>query len=533
MSVFEDLIDELKNENLLEDTVVVNTNRADAAARPDEAVVLQRELPESSVEPKIESSVKPTMPMEVLDAVSPEPLDLDLPQIERPANEREFYRKRAMDEVSSLQMVEHVLSGVEREHMKTVPVPFDDLNAKKALHRFMQVSGDLKSPEHAEAEFILRQETEAWSYALFERDQKISVANIRRFCEESRPVLSSQALIALARFYRNSPYSEDIRGKFDYVMTRLFSRETEEGLRRLLFQYADMIGHINTLYANWSSIALYTHEDDQIEVSLTITRFDEFRIEIENAESFDELLESDFFSRVRSYKEESAEMFYVPEVVARAIRCNLAIGNRFIDLMGKERARSTTEKISEKYEDVDQLVSNVAGKTLVLSEVLAMEIGEAGADEGDIQADAPPTAAKAAPPRVRRKTDDDSRFDFFGINKWLMIVGAICLLLSAGVYMWGEKIAAGDGSNLVTAKPMAIDDPDIKMYVRSPRTSEETLYAVAEPAFDSLDDDKKKELLAKMQKLAASKNLKKVSLLNSKGRTVGFASQNRLEIISQ
>lgn len=525
MSVFEDLIDELKNENLLEDTVVVST-RADAAARTDEAVVLE------TVQQTV--SAAEAMPLESSpDADHVDVVDADLPLIEKPASEREFFRKRAMDEVSSLQMVEHVLSGVEREHMKIQAVAYDDLNAKKALHRFMQVSGDVKSPEHAEAEFLLRQETEAWSYALYERDQKIAVSNIRRFCEESRPVLSSQALIALARFYRNSPYSEDVRGKFDYVMTRLFSRETEEGVRHLLFQYPEMIGHINTLYANWSSIALYTHEDDQVEVSLTVTRFDEFRIEIENAETFEEVLQSDFFARVRAYKEEAAEIFYVPEVVSRAIRCNLAIGNRFVDLVAKERARHTPETIEEKYAEVDQVVSDVAGKTLVLSEVLAMETAEPETAETA----AAPETVKSTAKTERRKTtkvvEQESGFDFFGINKWLMIIGVIAVLMSVGVYMWGEKIAGGEGSTLITAKPVTIDDPAIKEYIRSPRSSEETLYAIAEPSFESLDKEKQKELLEKMQKFAASKNLKKVSLLNKQGRSVGFASQTRVEIISQ
>lgn len=518
MSVFEDLIDELKNENLLEETVI-DTKRTDAAVRSNEAAT-------APVQPS--AGLIQNLSLES----SPEDLvDVDIPLIETPSNEREFFRKRAMDEVSSLQMIEHVLSGVEREHMKTPPASYDDLDAKKALHRFMQVSGDLRSSDHAEAEFELRQETEAWCYALYERDQKISVANIRRFCEESKPVLSSQALIALARFYRNSPYSEDVRGKFDYVMTRLFSREAGDEARRLLFIHAEMIGHITTLYANWSSIALYTHEDDQIEVSLTVTRFDEFRVEIENAETFDELLESDFFSRVRLYKEESAEMFYVPEVVAAAIKCNLAIGNRFVDLIGKERRRMTSDKIEAKYADVDRIVSNAAGKTLNLSEVLALDIGKVDVpiDESRTEPKVPETNLPR--PRNQRKIEEEPRFDLFGINKWLMIVGVVCILFSAGVYLWGEKFASGGEGSTIVAKPLVIDDPDIKTYVRSPRSTKETLYAVTEPAFDSLAEEKKRELLGKMQKFAVSRSLNKVSLLDKQGKAVAFASRTRIEIL--
>jgi len=61
------------------------------------------------------------------------------PEITKPkmvGTEKEYFRKRAMDEVTGLQMVEHVLSGVEREQMKTVPKPYDDLPVKLALHDF-------------------------------------------------------------------------------------------------------------------------------------------------------------------------------------------------------------------------------------------------------------------------------------------------------------------------------------------------------------------------------------------------------------
>lgn len=523
MSVFEDLIDELKNENLLEDTVI-DLKGADAAAPAG-----SNEGPADNARRSLAQVEKAGEELLELDVPQ-----LDVPQIERPSNEREFFRKRAMDEVSSLQMVEHVLSGVEREHMKTSSVSYDDLAAKKALHKFLQVSGDLRSPEHAETELVMRQETEAWSYALYERDQKISVANVRRFCEESRPVLSSQALIALARFYRNSPYSEDVRRKFDYVATRLFSRETGEETRRLLFPHNEMIVHINTLYANWSSIALYTHEDDQVEVSLTVTRFDEFTVEIENADSFDELLESDFFSRVRVYKEESAEMFYVPEVIASAIKCNLAIGNRYIELIGKERAHNSVEKIEEKYGfTYDVIVSEAAGKTLLLSDVLAIETGffEAGPTVQPGAVKAPATTP--AKPKASEKNGEGRSFEVFGVNKWLMVVAFVAILAGGGVYMWAEKIAGGSESSVTVAAPFEINDPDVKKYIRSPRSAAGTLIAMTEPSFESLSENEQKALMQKMLKLANEKNIAKVSLLNYKGRTVAFASKDRLELVGQ
>lgn len=69
-----------------------------------------------------------------------------------PVDKAKYYRERAA-EVSSLQMVEHILSGIEREQMKVLPKPYNDLDAKKALHSFLQITADVNSAEHAQAEF--------------------------------------------------------------------------------------------------------------------------------------------------------------------------------------------------------------------------------------------------------------------------------------------------------------------------------------------------------------------------------------------
>ena len=518
MTVFEDLIEELKEENLLEDTFF---DKQFADIEPES------EFKNEPSEADLNSSESLTTPL--ADVADEDVFETDLPQIEKPADERDFFRKRAMDEVSSLQMVEHVLSGVELEHMKMSPVSYDDLDAKKALHKFLQVSGNLKSPEHAEAEYVLRNETESWSFALFERDQKISVANIRRFCEDSRPVLSSQALISLARFYRNSPYSEDVRGKFDFVMTRLFSRDTEEGTRRLLFPHEDMIGHISTLYENWSSISLYSREEDQIEISFLVTRLNEFSSDVENAKTFDELLEDNFFNKARLFKEGADEMFFVPEVAAAAIACNLSIGNKYLELIRRERAKHGQNTIEEKYGSTyDQTVSNAAGKTLLLADLLQME-----PLTDEVMESVPALLPESKPAEVKKpKEKSERRFDLFGINKWLVAVGLVCIAVSGGFYLWAGKSAAID-SSIAVATPVKVEDAEVKKHLRSLRSSSETLYAVTQPSYELLNETEQKEFLQKLLTVANQKNLRKVNLLNSKGRAVAFASKDRLELIAR
>ncbi|MDH3531197.1 MAG: hypothetical protein OEQ28_16685, partial [Acidobacteriota bacterium] len=306
MNIFRELVEELKEENLLEDTVIdpVMEDGADAAISSDsdvssdpEPVVKDHQVPGKGKRPD-ESSVgsdpelvgnfhdNPVDSLELGDleaadapvpardasgesvsheesneigsesidsSVSKEDLQnseaaapkvvVPKPKVRDPVEEKHFYRQRAMDEVTGLQLVEHVLTGVEREQMKTSPKSFDDLNVKRSLHDFLQVADNINSPEHAQAEFQLMQETENWASALSRRDRNISVAHLRRYCETTKPSLSSQAMISLARFYRNSPYSESVRSKFDLVFTRLFSKEIGEEKRKVVFKNEELVNH--------------------------------------------------------------------------------------------------------------------------------------------------------------------------------------------------------------------------------------------------------------------------------------------------
>ncbi|MBA2380403.1 MAG: hypothetical protein H0V76_12595 [Blastocatellia bacterium] len=513
MNVFEDLLDELKEENLLEDTVL---DKIRAASRVETPVQFASAKPQGAT-------------AENADVSNGE--DPNAPAIEAPSDPRDFFRKRAMEEVSSLQMVDHVLSGVEREHMKVVPVAFNDLQVKKALHTFLNITEGFGTPEHVKAEFVLMERTQAWSTALSERDEQITVANVRRFCENSRPALSSQALMALARFYRNSPFSEVVRGKFDFVMTRLFSRGIDEHRRRVLFEHAEMIGHISTLYNNWSSIALHDGEESAAEVAAAVVRFKTLIGEADQAERFGDLIEADLFNRIREFKEELGEMFYAPDVTAAAIDCNIRLGNRYVDLVEQERELSGAATIEEKYGySFDQIVSNAAGKTLLLVDLLR------NGEEIEDVVEARPQAKPAAKPARRAHTQaaDKKRafsFNLFGVNRWLLAILVITAFLSGGVYVWAEKFA-GTSSSMITAKELDINDADVRQHILKARTTNETVYGVIQPTFESMDDDRKKAYVQKVLAFAQDKGYKKVNLLNEQGRTVAYSNGEQLELFT-
>jgi hypothetical protein len=506
MNVFEDLIEELREENLLEETVIDRQRKAGQGTAA---------LSAGSVASSAGSE----------DAEGPSDEDSAFETSEAPVDEREFYRKRAMDEVSSLQMVEHVLSGIEREHLKIVPASYDDLEAKKALHRFLQVQSEPNTTAYAEAEFGLMRETEGWSTALAQRDARIAVSNLRRFCENSRPVLSSQALMALGRFYRNASYSELSRSKFDLVMTRLFSRDSDDEKRRLLFSRVDMIGHIKTLYANWSSVALYSAEGDSMKTRAVVAGFDDRVAEVEKAETFDQLINNSFFNKVHEFKEATGEMFFTPEIVAAAIDCNIRIGNKFVDLIRLERERTTLEGVEQKYGyDYDQIISEAAGKTLLLVDVLKNAPEPPHEHAGSTS----PTSSSSASPKKEKAKRFSS--DMFAVNKWLLAVTVIVILSSVGLYFWSNG-PANDTSAAESANNVEIGDPALSEFLRSGRSTAETFYAITLPTWDQLPDEKKKEVLQKAVAFASQKGLTNVRLVNVRGDLEAFSTKTRSDVL--
>lgn len=511
MNVFEDLIEELKGENLLEGTVFDQINSSPQNYSPAGSDTAEFAVKRNNTAPAGSKHAK-------------QPASAPAPE-----NESDFYRKRAMQEVSSLQMVEHVLSGVEREHLKAVPSTYDDLHAKKALHRLLQFAYDVNSAEYAEAARELMQETGAWSSALSARDGRISVANIRRFCENSRPPLSSQALMSLARFYRNSAYTEANRSKFDFVMTRLFARETDYQKRKLLFDRSEMIGHIESLYANWSSIS-YAANMSEAEQKLIVASFQARIKEADQAKSFDDLVKDDFFKKIHEFKESLEETFFIPAVTAAAIECNVRVGNKFVELVKHERGNLSASTIEEKYGyTYDHIISNAAGRTLHLVELLkgedeaeeAHERGVAGAKAREAQKAVQPTVSYERAPVV-----PDSRF---AVNKWLLLATILVAVLGYATYFWASQ-SEGEGSAIPQASQLAINDSDLSNYIENGRKTNTTFYAVTRPAWNDLSDEKRKEVLQKTLEFGKKNGVEQVQLLNNSGRNVAFAVGDKLEV---
>jgi hypothetical protein len=558
MNVFEDLIVELKEANLLEKTVNDDVHRDE----PEIGYLDETDVPNTTYDMLQIPAEQNLSALEIVDeveievensdvhlheTVSPDVREAAISQPRKPRNGQEYYRKRAMSEVSNLQMVEHVLTGVERQYMKVVPNVFEDFNAKKALNTFLHITENENSPEHQEAEFNLMQETEAWCTALADRDKHVPVASLRNYCENSSPPLSSQALVALARFYRNLPYTEAVRSKFDFVMTRLFSRPGENELRSCLFNREEMLAHINTLYGEWSSLALYSVNEDESNVVIAALSFEDLAIEAENAGSFDQLIKSDFFGRLRQFKGGISELFYAPSVTVAAIDANVRVGNAYITLIARERQRMDADSIQSKYGAAhDDSVAEGAARTLDLVNLLRSPLNqptqvenkqedrpvEKEKEKEKEKEEAPLPLAKPALPTPSKNPSqfvNDILANAFSINRWLLGVSILLVAASLAIYIYSNFFVT-ERVSTSTARVVTLEDPTVAEFISASRVSGETFHGMLAPPWDALPKERRLEVLQKIYRSGKDKGFTKVNLLTKEGKSVGFASATRLEV---
>ncbi len=578
MDIFEDLVTELKEENLLENTVIENKPTAEkgkpkkaegfSASEPEKEVTLGSKHSQEPSANKPEQ--KETVSESKANSFSDKDLSVDAEQSNRKAEiaskqevppvkedvkaqvynsdnqsdkiklpktdseEKEFYRQRAIDEVTGLQMVEHVLTGVEREQMKVSSAAYNDIKVKQALHNFLKVADDLKSPDHAKAEFNLMQETEDWYSSLSRRDRNVSVSHIRRYCETTKPALSSQALLALARFYRNSPYTESVRSKFDLIITRLFSKEAKDERRELLFDKEELIKHLKELYADWASVPLYSTQDDDSDILLSVLQFQEFIDEAKEAEKFDDLVKKDFFKRIKVFKEKTHETFFSPQLVAAAIESNVIVGNIYVELIEKER--KSDNDLEEKYGVIhDKAISEATSKTLELLELIKekkpIPQTEKQSEEPK-QKSAHKKKVKEEKVKDKSATKKESDGKIFGVNKWILFASVFVIGFSIWFYFGQSSQPVDEKEDKLPPGVVKVnlERSFLKDHIHKARISKESFFAIAKPSWSDLDRNEKMEFLKKIQQLGKEKNFNKVMILDEEGKALATANESSVNV---
>lgn len=503
MNVFEDLIEELKEDCLLEETI--------------------NDFPESISDHSDDGrSADP-----VFEKVTSGDRKTSNPGRQNNPRSIGDPKKFASDEISALQMVEHVFTGIERDVLNEEPKPYSELHAKQALHRFMHCSADAGSEEAFDLESKLSAEIDNWKASLLKRDAKMSPANIRRYCETSQPPLSSQALFALVRFYFSTGLRAAAATKIDSVLTRLFSKKDVGERRAALVNKEETISHLRKRFSDWAGGASEA-TDGVPESMLSVLSFEDFLIEAEKVDNLEEFLKGDFFNRLIQFKESIREQFVSPEVMAACIRCNIGVGNAIVESLEKFGQRTNAARLKKKFGVLDHdAIAQAIGRTIDFDQ-LNTDSPETPVKKPQKQAE-PKEQPHPSKPVKKKSSSQTATSGLFAVNKTLLLTAAILVSISVGLYVWTNYF--GDAQSVNVSLPaVELDGFEYKEMVQTAKISGETMYAQMTPAWDALADDKKQELVQKLYAFASKKGVNKLNVLNIHGASVAFATPSRQEL---
>jgi hypothetical protein len=495
MNVFEDLIVELKEDQLLEETVA--------------------DFPESF--PNYPNGYKSA---DLVFDDNPAETEKNNSQEQKTGHIIGDKKKFTSEEISALQMVEHVFTSVERDVLGVTPKSYDELGAKQALHRFVHSSAEVGSDEAVELEANLDTEIENWKDSLLAREAKMSPANIRVYCETSQPPLSSQALFALARFYFSTGLKAAAATKLDFVLTRLFSKKDEGERRSALVNKEETIAHLRKRFSDWTGASA----DEIPESMLSVLSFEDFTTEAEKVENLDEFLKGDFFNRLILFKESVREQLKSPEVAAACLRCNIAVGNAVVESLEKFGQKTNEARLKKKFGSLDDdLIAQAIGRTLDLDLLLTVSLERPSPlkeTNKRVEAKEQPRSPKAA---AKKESSRSSVSGLFAVNKKLLLAAAILITASVGLFVWTNYYSA-DQSVSVKVPAVELNGFENRDAVKTAKISNETMYAQMTPAWDALSDEKKLEFVKKLYDFASKKGVKKLNVMDIHGTTVAFAT---------
>jgi hypothetical protein len=342
----------------------------------------------------------------------------------KPTDSNEDYKKTIF-EISSLKTIEQLFFGVEQEQLKINSIPYDTVAINMALLGFQKGS--------VEDEEKVYSEIENWQSYLLDRDEQISLKDLRTYCETTTPKLSSRALLTLAEFYQNVS-----RSKFEMLLTRTFSQEDEESERRHLYcDNEEITHHLKEICTEVVG--------ENVEGKMSLLK--KFGEDLDEFESINGMLATDYFGRYQLFKQELGDLFYDPRILGLIVQNNVLIGNHFVTLVEKERAAGSRSNIFNKESFgivFEESISEVVCKTFNLDKIKANSLKQdrkKTEKQVQIEQHKSELRAKAQKTRTQNKIQQDE--DSGGGRVMKMIF--LCLVLTAvivgiGYFMLGDGL---------------------------------------------------------------------------------------------
>lgn len=173
---------------------------------------------------------------------------------------------------------------------------------------------------------MLHVEVRVFRELLEQIEARLSPAEIRQYLQKS-PEIREDEIIQMLRFYRQkSALSEVDIDKVDLLVTEVCS--TRVGFKRVLrppFEVEEVFTRIFD-----KEIPVSEYEDAILHEFETATG------RIINAQDVDEIIQNEIISTMRKFKKEIVELFRNPRILQVALRYNVALNNKLVDIFEKE-----------------------------------------------------------------------------------------------------------------------------------------------------------------------------------------------------
>lgn len=289
--------------------------------------------------------------------------------------------KARQEEIRSLQLSEQYLARIEQTASSAQVQTEKPAALTEAVEKLHQEIGRGNTAQVVEARDTLSSELQFWRLTISRRDARITAAELRRFCSRRETAPDTQTLAALVRFYRSLTHISQAWSKYDLVTTRLFALRDEKQRLRLRFNREQIITHLRRMSATWDESAHVGYAQG-MPPDEAAARFAEFISELNGLTRLDEMINCRLLDRLRAFKSSLGQTFYLPEITAAAIECNVAVSARFTTLLEQENFHPASEPLRE----VIELISNTSVTDQDHSEELLQEeirrfAAEAGAAE--------------------------------------------------------------------------------------------------------------------------------------------------------
>jgi hypothetical protein len=259
-------------------------------------------------------------------------------------------------QIGSIKTLDQIFFGIEKDQLKIQVTPFDSLALNMALQEFQK--GNLAAKDNVYDEIL------KWQEYLLERDENIGLKDLRIHCETAKPALNSKALLTLAEFYQNVS-----RSKFEMLLTRVFSRVTENSKRRLIVESADLEQHIVNIFSKGDQSVAESDVRDSV-----IFKCGQFQAQANECQNLGGMVGVELLNKYSEFKKELGSEFYDAKVLTAIIETNVFIGNRFVTLLIREKSGATSVNLENKAvfgNNFEDGVSEIVCQTIYLDQIVA------------------------------------------------------------------------------------------------------------------------------------------------------------------